>query len=784
MEYQFHYTKFPALKSYIDRIGASQLNHRRFMVKEFHGHYYVEKVLIKINDDFSIDCRDKSYLPTQEEGAAIAAELKVSDFPVSVTATQAQVDELLKSGKIEGVLYTFYDAVERKKVLMCQERREKDGGKYYIPWSLYATKGAKGMWESMEPAGALPFWKPPAKRNKSIIMVHEGAKTAAFVDGLLNDRTRLAERKDFERMAPDWISHLSDCEHWGAIGGALAMHRCDFDELLKMKIESHLEYSCDNDPAGREASKTFSKNLSGKTVRVITYDDPAFRPGWDLADPLPIELVDKKGRFRLRLDDSIKPATWATSKVKGEGKGAPAHVLTMKFREEWSHCSDIEMFFHNSVQGIEYDERAFNSAVRPYSDVDNTARLIHTSKVGKVNAPNYDPARPWGIYTDGPGKNLFFNRCITKKFAEYSAAEAKRLDHSLITKFFEHLIPDSGDRHETIKWVATVCVCPNTRVPYAMLVCSQTQGVGKSTVGKIMTGIVGRDNVSVPNESALTNERNTWIAYKRVGIIHEIYQGHTSAVYNRLKSPITEDQIWANPKYIQEHLVDNHIAIYANSNSLAPLKFDNNDRRWLVPKCTETKLPHSFWIEFNDFMDNNDGHRSNRQFFKDFIRDNGPVLPGAEAPYTMAKRDMIMETFTYSQEVVQNALEWILSPDMDIELNGTQSEMSRIREAVKRGIPIIAFDKDGVEGMDRVIEGKGMTDIKMNKAAAICRVARLVGFHVGARNETTHFARRGRVLSLSEELASTKVSDLARRVEAKEVIYARLGLLMEEKVSL
>lgn len=781
MDHDHHYTKFPALASYINRVGAEQLNFRRFMVKEYHGRYYVEKTIIKINSDFSIECRDERYAPTPEEAAAIVVELKTANFPTYQPVSFTHLDHLTKSGRVTGELYVFPD-VERKLIRMCQERREGPQGKYYIPWSCYAAEGEKAIWMDMEAEGDLPFWKPREKRNKSIVMVHEGAKTAAFVDGLINDATRRAERKDYEKGAKSWIEHMADCEHWGAIGGALAMHRCDFDELHKMKIESHLEYSCDNDTAGVEASKTFSRRMAGKEVRVIKYNN-MFKAGWDLADPLPPELFDKNGRVKLRMEDLMRPATWATQeREKRKGPGRPGHDLTMKFKEEWYHCTDVKMFFHATMPGQSYEEQAFNCFIRPYSDVEDTARLLRASEQGKVAFPSYDPSRVYGPYNDGEGKNTFFNEYAAPRFEDYSRAEAKRLDHGLLKDYFDRLIPDKDDRHKLIKWVATLCVCPHIKMDYASLVVSLEHGVGKSTLGNLMTGIVGRRHTSQPNEKALTDERNSWAARKRLVIIPEIYQGHSKVTYNLLKSLITEKVIYYNEKFQVAYEIPNWAHIYANSNSRIPLQFDNSDRRWLVPKCTERKSPQKFWDDFNYYMVEDDGYRRARQFFKDFIENNGSVLPGEEAPFTTTKRDMIMESFSPGQELVHDALMWIVDPDQEVELNGTQAEMVRVREAVRKGMPIIAFDREGADGIERVIDDKRRLEKVTQPAAAVCRVAKMLNFFVGeTRNETKYFSRRGRVLSLDEGLANSKVTDLYKKVNADEVLYARLGLLMEEK---
>jgi hypothetical protein len=44
----FHKT-VPALCAYIERIGAEELNFKRYMVKEYKGTYYAERALIRID---------------------------------------------------------------------------------------------------------------------------------------------------------------------------------------------------------------------------------------------------------------------------------------------------------------------------------------------------------------------------------------------------------------------------------------------------------------------------------------------------------------------------------------------------------------------------------------------------------------------------------------------------------------------------------------------------------------------------------------------------------------
>src|SRR5262245_46412612 len=121
----FHYQQFQALAAYIDRIGADQINFKKFQIKEHHGKYYTEKASIKINiNNFSISCTDAAYAPTEEEEAAIKAELAGVDFPKSILASAPDVEDLLKSGQVTGTHYVLHNS-SREAVVMCQERRDE-----------------------------------------------------------------------------------------------------------------------------------------------------------------------------------------------------------------------------------------------------------------------------------------------------------------------------------------------------------------------------------------------------------------------------------------------------------------------------------------------------------------------------------------------------------------------------------------------------------------------------------------------------------------------------------
>jgi hypothetical protein len=762
MEYEYHYSRFPALAAYIDRIGAEQLNFRRFMVKEYRGsHYYVEKTLIKINDDFTISCSSKEYEPTEAESEAIVAELAKVEFPKSIRASVANVEELLASGLIHGNLYSFFDSA-RKEIVMCQERTTtKDGSKAYIPWTLFMAPRGKPQWRAMEPEGPLPFWKPKVRRNKSSIMVHEGAKTAYFVDALVNDPERREERKKHP-----WIEQLTMFEHWGAIGGALAIHRCDYDELRREKVEGHLYYVSDNDFVGGEAVKVFSKIYGGKVYN-IKFDN-RFPVGWDLADPIPEALVSRTGSVRLALLDYAQPVTWATFRIEKDGVGRPGWGLTKGFTEEWVHTVDPEFWCHTRLTHLCFRlQKNFDSFVDPFSHISDTGRLLRKVWTNKAVTVKYDPAAKPGLFYD-KDKSACLNLYQPSIVRDYTKAEAKYADHSPWTDFLEKLFLDTYERSVVSKWAATLMGVPGLKMNYGLLLISEMQGVGKTTMCDFIGEVLGRKNVAATSESSILGRFNEW-AEKQLVTVNEIYQGHSTAAYNRLKEIITDRTLRVEKKFVSEYYVDNHVHIIACSNSMRALKLENSDRRWFIPTVSEQKQPHEYWKKLYDWAELEDGYRKIKQWAKDYVAEHGHVEPGAEAPWTPFKKIMIEESDSPGQELIRQDLRWVQTicgmngAGENIEQSAAP-EMARLVSAAKGGMPLVMFDKDGVRAIENVLYN-GRSGDRVEKPAAVRKIAEQEGFHIGKTRVAKpapgfKHTLGARVISTSRELAARDPNEL------------------------
>jgi hypothetical protein len=77
-----------------------------------------------------------------------------------------------------------------------------------------------------------------------------------------------------------------------------------------------------------------------------------------------------------------------------------------------------------------------------------------------------------------------------------------------------------------LKWCATLIARPSIRMGYGLLLISEQQGIGKTTLGAhILAPLVGLHNTSFPGENDITSAFNEWVAHKRLAVISEIYSG-------------------------------------------------------------------------------------------------------------------------------------------------------------------------------------------------------------------------------------------------------------------
>jgi hypothetical protein len=343
----------PALRAYVERVGAKQRNFRRYVVTEEDASGYGRDVAkIKIAAG-KIECNDDALAPTEAERSAIEAELAAINFPKSIIASLVQAENQRK--EIGAARQDWFVILNKSRdgVVTCQQRVEPaDGGrKFYLPWTCFSD----GEWRCMEPDGKLPLWKPREKRH-SPKMIHEGAKAASFVDWLVNSLDLEAVES---RARHPWAADLGDHEHWGWIGGAGRPNDTDWSELAG---EGDIIIVADHDEQGESAIAPIAWQLANAEVWALSFDD-RFPPTFDLADEFPKGLWQGVRYRGPRLLDCLRPATIATKEIPSTAPGPKPHALRAAFVDQWVCSIKPRVYVHKRNPARLFDEDEFNAAV-------------------------------------------------------------------------------------------------------------------------------------------------------------------------------------------------------------------------------------------------------------------------------------------------------------------------------------------------------------------------------------------------------------------------------------
>jgi hypothetical protein len=643
--------KYPTLAGYLDEIGAVTLNFGSHVVRDRDedSRYWHDRVRIKVAKDGDVtvepgyQLRDEvdpeEFEPSAEKREAIKKEVEAAPFPTPVPFS---TDDLERSppalvGADSSDLY-LYPEPSGDLTLMVQWRKLNEEGKSrWLTYTLWSDK----VWRMMEPE-FLPLFGldklfGPARHEygRLRIMIHEGAKAARRVYELL------------KRGDHPWHEDLKLYTHLGWAGGVHRVHEVDWKPIKKLNPDYRVTLACDHDVGGVNAASEISRILQ-RNLLALKFDD-RFPETFDLADDWPTNHKDwwRGKRYRgPRLDEFLFPATWATKALKNaKDKKKPIFKITDLFAYEWLWVESQDAFVNRQQTNILRKRPAFNSRVRSFSDVEDTAALFDRSEAQKCDGLAYEPA------TSAVVINVGGERLVNL----YRPSDVKPIegDPGPFIKFMLHLIPNRSDRRFVLRWITTLVACPWVKMAVALLLASERQGVGKTTLGEILARLVGLHNASFPNEDAILKSGFTsWIRNKRLVVMNEIFPGRSRKMYDVLKDKVTDPHVDVNEKYLKPHTISNYAHFFALSNFLLALHLDDADSRWYVPTVTEELRDKKYWDGFYDWWLRGDGLGIILAFL--LKRAENPanlIAAGERAPASAAKEAMITESMSEGERI-------------------------------------------------------------------------------------------------------------------------------------
>lgn len=734
----------PAVAAYLKRVGAEPRSLRTAVVKEMHGRYWKDLAIIRIEPNGKVICSD-FYRPTDKESLAIETECQSAIWPQMRTLPRLMNLPPVLAEADKETIFEFRNL--NQEIVMVQHRVENKnaGEKNYVPWTYWDDD----EWRPMEPEGQLPLWGIDQLNEYTTVFIHEGAKAARAMRRMVEAKT---PEEKANLAAHPWGEELAHAAHLGWVGGALSPYRTDWTILQKTGVKRVYIVS-DNDAPGVAAVPAISQHLRLPTFHIqFTNEWPQ---SFDLADQFPASMFrDIEGHKHYvgpSFRSCLHPATWATDQIPNP-KGKPTTVLRPNFKEMWSYVEEADIFVCIEMPEIIRTEAIMNKMLASFSHTNRTSDLIVRAYNGRSAKLCYRPDIKGKIVTDN----------TTSAINLHTPTHIKSKPGSIKTfiDFMEYMFPNPSERHEVLRWCATMIARPEIRMEYGLLLVSERQGVGKTTLGSsILAPLVGMQNVGFPTESTIVqSEFNGWLANKRLCIVNEIYSGHSWKAYNKLKSAITDREIEVNEKYQRTYTIENWCHVFACSNSMKALRMEEDDRRWFYPEVTEEKWPRSKFEHFHNWLKS--GGISIIKFWAEQFGDC--VQKGQPAPMTERKRELIYASRTEGQ---QEAAELAIAIDSKDE-------------------PIVLCMKDIVGWVRNSVQGKVFdSDLELRKvmreSGAIWYEERIM---IGGR--TQHAAMNKSAFNKLKEkynLKSAKGNAQLIREGDQDYLTRRKGLLEDIK---
>jgi hypothetical protein len=265
--------------------------------------------------------------------------------------------------------------------------------------------------------------------------------------------------------------------------------------------------------------------------------------------------------------------------------------------------------------------------------------------------------------------------------------------------------------------------------------------------------LVGAHNTKEPSATRIIEQPYTdWLVFKRLVIVHEIYEGQSWKAYNKLKTFITEDNVEANLKYETPYSVENFATFILCSNALMALKIEDQDRRVFAPTVTETVWDKAEARKFYEWLE-----AGGLSIIMQWALDYGDYLPNhCDVPMTPLKQEMIdaskSEALLYAEMIVKSSRLLKVTGKTTINILDEQSEIieqgasepvaialnEMFREAKKKYpqdyTSVLSFKRALIDGglcyLDEQVKvNKTMSRVLLNEAARQAIERRYAGIY-------------------------------------------------------
>jgi hypothetical protein len=250
---------------------------------------------------------------------------------------------------------------------------------------------------------------------------------------------------------------------------------------------------------------------------------------------------------------------------------------------------------------------------------------------------------------------LHKNNSVLLNTWEKPSIEARQGDVSMWLGHINYLVDGNELAFKHLCWyLAHVMAVPEVKISHAPLVISPSEGIGKTTLGRMLRHIVGNKNCTLIENSDLSSDFNEWVDGKQLVIVNELKTEGDTKVRNRLAQYITDDTLRINRKGMPTYDYENRMNFLFFSNYKDAAQLRKNDRRFFVWISGATPKPDSYYEQFNHWFFDQGGAEAVLWWAQNY--DLSQHKPHVRPPSTEAKEEVIEASRGHVETVLSDLL--------------------------------------------------------------------------------------------------------------------------------
>jgi hypothetical protein len=437
-----------------------------------------------------------------------------------------------------------------------------------------------------------------------------------------------------------------------------------------------------------------------KLIKEVHQDDRGLGYTWPESYQKQINYTRKESRFN-------KPNPGDTKILEGIGS-LDAGVKFEEILKSYCYVMSNDMF--NKIGSSDFYQAMQLNNYHKHEVVIKRGTLTNKLLTNKnfIKAETFITSakfKPGLINITKPGMVPLINNGVVLNIYIPNYLAEQKGDVQFLIDFFIWLI---GEKKWRIieQWIAYNLQYPGEKIKWSVVLVSVIEGVGKGLLARIISRILGMDNVNEnANYKHLTNTHNTLLIGTQVLVLNEVSLGDFKSKQegtNTLKNFVADDIYSCNFKNKPMVKLPNLTNIMLFSNDEQVLGVKQGTRRYFFCNISRSekeiisKTDEGFYKKAWDFVDGDEGAAALIYYFNKEVKITKPEMFKARAPQTEDLKELIEK----SKHPLQKKLEWDLARPDYINRKIFTGKFCGLITFDELNEALNTYDKDGTKKYD------------------------------------------------------------------------------------